>query len=63
MLLVIAGVCYVVNSFALIVAPAFAGVTFVLMVISGFPAELGLALWLLVKGVNLERWNAVTRAL
>lgn len=62
-LLVIAGVCYVVNSFALIVAPASAGVTFILMLVSGLPAELGIALWLIVKGVNLERWNAVTRGL
>ena len=62
-LLVIAGVCYVANSFALIVAPAATGVTFILMLVSGLPAELGIALWLIVKGVNLERWNAVTRGL
>ena len=61
-LLAIAGVCYVLNSFALVVAPAAANYTFIAMLISGFPAELGLCLWLIVFGVNVTKWKAVLLA-
>ena len=61
-LLTIAGVCYVLNSFALIVAPDAANFTFIAMLISGFPAELGLCLWLIIFGVNAARWKAVLLA-
>jgi len=58
-LLTIAGVCYVINSFALIVAPSAANFTFVAILVSGFPAELGLCIWLIVCGVNIPKWDAV----
>jgi Domain of unknown function (DUF4386) len=58
-LMAIAGVCYVINSFALILAPAAANVTFLAILISGFPAELGLCFWLIVFGVNVQKWRAV----
>lgn len=61
-LLAVAGVCYVLNSFALIVAPGVANYTFIAMLISGFPAELGLCLWLIVFGVNVTKWKAVLLA-
>lgn len=61
-LLAIAGAFYVLNSFALIVAPDAANFTFVAMLITGFPAELGLCLWLIVFGVNVSRWKAVQLA-
>ena len=58
-LLVLAGAAYIVNSFALIAAPALAGATFIALFAAGLPAELGLCVWLIVKGVNLTRWDAV----
>ncbi|HEX3458057.1 MAG TPA: DUF4386 domain-containing protein, partial [Candidatus Baltobacteraceae bacterium] len=61
-LLAIAGACYVLNSFALIVAPKFADFTFIAMLISGFPAEIGLCLWLILFGVNVTKWKAVLLA-
>jgi hypothetical protein len=49
--------CYVINSFALVAAPALAGATFIAMFASAFPAELGLCLWLIIMGVNVPKWN------
>ncbi|HEV2855183.1 MAG TPA: DUF4386 family protein [Thermoanaerobaculia bacterium] len=53
----IAGLCYLTNSFALILAPDFASQLFPAILVPAFVAELSLALWLLVKGVNVERWQ------
>jgi hypothetical protein len=60
-LLAIEGVGYVVNSFSLFLAPGvqprifpyFAGTAI---------AEVALCLWLLVRGVNLQRWNDQAKA-
>ncbi len=60
-LLVIAGLGYLTNSFALILVPAFARSLGPWVVLPALPAELGLALWLLVKGVNLPKWNENAR--
>lgn len=57
LLMAIAGVCYVVNSFAVLLSPPLASSLFPAILIPCFVAELTLALWLLVKGVNLEKWN------
>jgi hypothetical protein len=54
----VAGVCYLINSFALIVAPAVANRLFPAILIPAFVAELSLAMWLLVKGVDVERYRA-----
>ena len=56
-LMQIAGLCYLINSFALILAPAVAGALFPWVLLPAFIAELSLALWLLVKGVNVQRWK------
>jgi hypothetical protein len=58
-LMAIAGVCYLINSFVLIVAPSLANATFIAILVTGFPAELGLCLWLIVFGVNVPKWNNV----
>ncbi len=50
----IAGVSYVVNSFLLLVAPELASIVFLIPI---FIAELSLALWLLVKGVDASKWE------
>lgn len=53
----VAGVCYLVNSMALLLAPALAGAMFPFILLPSFVAELSLALWLLIKGVDQARWN------
>ena len=57
-LIQLAGACYLVNSFALILAPSLADALFPFIMLPPFVAESSLALWLLVKGVDVPRWNA-----
>jgi hypothetical protein len=54
-LMQIAGVCYVVNSFALFLSPPLSSRLF--PVIPSLIAELSLAWWLVVKGVRSEKWD------
>jgi uncharacterized protein DUF4386 len=56
-LMQIAGLCYLTNSFVLILAPDFEKQLFPAILLPAFVAELSLALWLLVKGVNVEKWK------
>jgi|SRR6185436_13082945 len=56
-LLQIAGLCYLTDSFALLLAPKFAGRLFPAIMIPCFIAELSFCLWLIVKGVNVQKWN------
>lgn len=60
-LMQIAGVCYLVNSFALILAPAFAKLLFPAILIPAFIGETSLCLWLLIKGVDVPKWEARAR--
>lgn len=53
-LLALAGVCYLVNSFALVLSPALSARLFPPVLIPAFIAELSLAVWLLVKGIRPE---------
>src|SRR4029077_9811604 len=55
-LMAIAGLSYLVNSFTLILAPAYAG-TISLILVLALIGELSLCLWLMVKGVNEQRWK------
>ncbi|MPY87523.1 MAG: DUF4386 family protein [Luteitalea sp.] len=60
-LLVIGGVGYVVFSLAQMVAPAVAArLLFPWLILPAFVAELGLSLWLIVKGVNVPKWEEIT---
>ena len=59
-LMQVAGVCYVINSFAVILYPPIGSKLFPFILLPPFVAELSLALWLLVKGVDLARWSAAT---
>jgi hypothetical protein len=52
----IAGLSYLANSFTLILAPAYAG-TISLILVFALIGELSLCLWLMVKGVNEQRWK------
>ena len=56
-MLQIAGLCYLINSFALILAPTFADIISPAILIPSFIGELSLCLWLLLKGVNLAKWD------
>lgn len=51
----VAGGSYVINSFLLLVVPDLASIVFL---IPAFVAELSLALWLLLKGVDASKWEA-----
>lgn len=53
----IAGLAYLTNGFALILAPQFGGRVFAVIAGPAFIGEASLCLWLLVKGVNMEKWN------
>ncbi|QDA61474.1 DUF4386 domain-containing protein [Hymenobacter jejuensis] len=56
-LMQIAGLCYLTNSFALLLAPAVANLLFPAILLPSFIGELAFCLWLLVKGVNLPKWE------
>lgn len=56
-LMQIAGACYLVDSFALTLAPAFANRLFPWILMPCFIGEASLCLWLLIKGVDVRRWN------
>ena len=56
-LMAIAGLGYLVNSFALLLAPSLANAMFPAVLIPAFVGELSLTLWLIFKGVNIERWR------
>jgi hypothetical protein len=57
----IAGMSYLANSFTLILAPAYAGTIFPILVLA-LIGELSLCLWLIVKGVNVPKWNEQVRS-
>ncbi|MDQ2964221.1 MAG: DUF4386 domain-containing protein [Pseudomonadota bacterium] len=56
-LMQIAGLSYLTNSFALLLAPDFANRIFPAILVPAFVGETSLCLWLLVKGVNVEKWK------
>ena len=58
----LAGLAYVVNGFALVLAPQFAGRMFMIMAGPAFIGETSFALWLLIKGVRIEKWRSLTSA-
>lgn len=57
-LMQLAGTCYLVNSYALLLSPRLAGALFPAILLPAFVAELGLALWLTFKGVDAGAWRA-----
>lgn len=57
-LMVVAGVCYLTNSFALFLAPGLAALLFPYVLLPCLVAELSLASWLLVKGIRVDRFEA-----
>ena len=59
-LMQIAGLCYLTNSFILLLVPKFASIIFMMPCLV---AELSFCLWLIVKGVNVTRWEEKANAL
>lgn len=57
MLMVIAGIAYLANSFALLLVPSFQASIFPGVLVPAFVAELAFASWLVVKGVHTGRWQ------
>jgi hypothetical protein len=55
-LLAMSGLCYQIGNFATFLSPAFAAHLFPYILVPGV-AELLLALWLVVMGVNVQRWQ------
>ena len=53
-MMIVAGICYVVNTLALIVAPGFFKLINPAILLPILLAELSLALWLLLKGIAVE---------
>lgn len=56
-LMEIAGLCYLTQSFSLLLFPDFANAIFPAIMLPSFVAELSFCLWLIVKGVNVAKWN------
>jgi hypothetical protein len=56
-LMAMAGLCYLTNSFASFLSPALADHLFPYILIPSFIGELSLCLWLLVMGVNVPKWK------
>ncbi len=56
-LMAMTGLSYLTIGFTQILAPAYAGKVFPIMAAPAFIGELSLCLWLMVKGVNLPKWN------
>lgn len=61
-LYVIAGLSYMTNNLSTILAPAFANQIHGVLAFFELIGEMSVCLWLLVKGVNLEKWKIRTGA-
>lgn len=59
----VAGLSYLVNSFALLLAPSIASALFPAVLVPAFVGELSLCLWLIIKGVNLGQWQQKAMAM
>jgi hypothetical protein len=57
-LMQIAGLSYLTNSFALILSPSLADRLFPAILLPAFVGEASLCLWLLAKGVDVSKWMA-----
>jgi uncharacterized protein DUF4386 len=60
-LMQIAGLCYLTNSFTLLLAPKLENGIFPVIMMPCFIAELIFCLWLIFKGVNIPKWENQAR--
>lgn len=56
-LMQVAGLCYLVNSFAMVLFPPLHAKLFPAILVPSFIGECAFCLWLLVKGVHIEAWR------
>jgi hypothetical protein len=56
LLLLLAGVGYLAQSFGVLVAPGLAGPLDVVVLVLAVPGELAIAVWLLVRGIDADAW-------
>lgn len=56
-LMQIAGVCYLIGCFSALFFPSIANLIIPAILVPCLISEVSLSLWLLVKGVNLAKWN------
>ncbi len=56
-LMLAAGAGYLINSFALLLAPGLASLLFPMILLLPFVGELAFALWLTARGVNVQEWE------
>jgi hypothetical protein len=56
-LMVLAGLGYLLDGFALVLSPAFHRLVFPFSLLPAFVAEVSLALWLLVKGIDVDAFE------
>ena len=57
-----AGLSYLINSFALLLAPSLAASIFPGILVPALVGELSFALWLIVRGVNMAQWKERARS-
>jgi Domain of unknown function (DUF4386) len=60
-LMFVAGLSYLTNSFALLLTPSIAASIFPGVLVPAFVGELSFCLWLIVKGVDLEQRHFISR--
>jgi hypothetical protein len=56
-MLLIASLGYLVQSYGHILAPQYDAVLSTVVLVMTIPGELAFTLWLLIKGINVERWE------
>jgi hypothetical protein len=56
-LLVIGSVGYLAQSYGHLLAPQYDGILSTVVIVLSIPGELAFTLWLLIKGINVERWE------
>jgi len=61
-LMAMAGLCYLINSFANLLSPPLQGYLYPYILLPSGVAEISLCLWLLAKGVNAQRWEQLASA-
>jgi hypothetical protein len=61
-LLVIAGCCYLLDSFSEIFASSFAASLYPWLLLPGFISELTLCFWLIIKGIDVPKWKQTLQA-
>lgn len=58
---VLAGLCYVINSFSWFLAPAVAGFLFPYILFPATLAPFSFAFWFLFKGIDIDKWDLLTQ--